>query len=169
MRAFRFVLATLAAVALAHVSGGAMADAIKQIQLSEKQVENFIAVQKDMVAIMQKMQGGPGAKPDPKLEAEVDSVVKKYGFANLDEYNSVAQNISLLMSCIDAKTKAFSEPKVAIQKQIEELKADKSVPEPQKKQILEDLNEALATVEPIKFPGNIDLVKKYYDKIDSAT
>jgi hypothetical protein len=72
------------------------------------------------------------------------------------------------MSCIDPKTKAFSEPKVAMQKQIDEIKADKTIPEPQKKKLLEDLNEALKTAEPIKFPGNIELVKKNYDKLDSA-
>ena len=168
MRAFRFVAAIVAAVALAPISGGAMADAIKQIQLNEKQIENFIAVQKDLAAILQKVQGSQSDKPDPKIQAEIEAAVKKSGFAGLDEYGAVAQNISLLMSCIDPKTKAFSEPKVAIQRQIDELKADKSVPEPQKKQILEDLNEALATAEPVKFPGNIELVKKYYEKIDSA-
>jgi len=168
MRAFRFVAAIVAAVALAPISGGAMADAIKQIQLNEKQIENFIAVQKDLTAILQKVQGIQSDKPDPKIQAEIEAAVKKSGFAGLDEYGAVAQNISLLMSCIDPKTKAFSEPKVAIQRQIDELKADKSVPEPQKKQILEDLNEALATAEPVKFPGNIELVKKYYEKIDSA-
>jgi len=146
-----------------------MAQTVKQIQLTEKQVESFVAVQKDLAAIMQKVQGSPGDKPDPRIRAEVEAAMKKSGFANLDEYDSVAQNVSLLMSCIDPKTKAFSEPKVAIQQQIDELKADKSVPESQKKQILEGLNAALATAEPIKFPSNIELVKKYYDKIDSAT
>lgn len=168
MRAFRFIIATIAAIALAHISSGAKAEAVKQIQLSEKQVESFIASQKDMSALLQKMQGGANDKPDPKLEGQLEAVAKKYGFANIAEYDSVAENISLLMSCIDPKTKAFSEPKVALQKQIDELKADKTIPEPQKKEILADLNEQLKTAEPIKFPSNIELIKKYYDKLDSA-
>ena len=57
MRAFRFIIATIAAVALVHFSGGAMAQAVKQIQLSEKQVESFIASQKEIGAIMQKHAG----------------------------------------------------------------------------------------------------------------
>ena len=40
MRAFRFILATIAAVALVHISGGAMADAVKQVQLTDKQIDN---------------------------------------------------------------------------------------------------------------------------------
>lgn len=169
MRAFRFILATIAAVAIAQISGGAMAQAVKQVQLTDKQIENYIASQKEMSALMQKMQGGPNDKPDPKLEGQIEAVAKKYGFANMGEYESVADNITLLMSCIDPKTKAFSEPKVAIQKQIDELKADKTIPEPQKKEMLADLAEQLKTAEPIKFPSNIDLVKKYYDKIDSGS
>ena len=166
MRAFRFIVATIAAVAIASISSGAMAQAVNQIQLTEKQVQSFIASQKDIGAIMQKMQGD---KPDPKLQAQLEAVAKKYGFANLDEYDAVSENISLLMTCIDPKTKAFSEPKVAIQKQIDDLKADKTIPEPQKKEMLADLAEQLKTAEPIKFPSNIELIKKYYDKLDSAS
>jgi hypothetical protein len=169
MRAFRFIIATIAAIALVYISSGAKAEAVKQVQLSEKQVESFIASQKDMSVLMQKMQGGANDKPDPKLEGQLEAVAKKYGFATMAEYDSVAENISLLMSCIDPKTKAFSEPKVALQKQIDELKANKTIPEPQKKEILADLSEQLKTAEPIKFPGNIELIKKYYDKLDSAT
>jgi hypothetical protein len=165
MRAFRFIIATIAAIALIHLSGGAMAQAVKQVQLSDKQIENYIASQKEISALMQKVQGD---KPDPKIEGEIEAVAKKYGFANTAEYDSVAENISLLMSCFDPKTKAFNEPKVALQKQIDELKADKTIPEPQKKEMLADLNEQLKTAEPIKFPGNIELIKKYYDKLDSA-
>jgi hypothetical protein len=164
MRAFRFIIATIAAVALVHFSGAAMAQAIKQIQLSEKQVESLIASQKEMGAIMQKMQGD---KPDPKLQSQLEAVAKKYGFASIAEFDSVSENVSLLMSCIDPKTKAFNEPKVAIQKQIDDLKADKTIPEPQKKEMLADLAEQLKTAEPIKFPGNVDIVKKYYDKLDT--
>jgi hypothetical protein len=167
MRAFRFIIATIATVALVHFSGGAMAQAVKQVQLSEKQVESFIASQKEMGAIMQNMQGGPNDKPDPKLLGQLEAVAKKYGFASLAEFDSVSENISLLMSCIDPKTKAFSEPKVAIQKQIDDLKADKTIPEPQKKEMLADMAEQLKAAEPIKFPSNIELIKKYYDKLDT--
>jgi hypothetical protein len=38
----------------------------------------------------------------------------------------------------------------------------------EKKQALADLNEALKTAEPVKFPGNVELVKKYYDQLDKG-
>ena len=168
MRALRFIIAIILAIGLAHISGHAMAQAVKQIQLTEKQIQNYIASQKDISAIMQKAQGGPNDKPDPKVLAAIEAAAKKYGFANLAEFNDVSENISLLMNCIDPKTKTFSEPKVAIQREIDELKANTAIPEPQKKQMLADLNEALKTAEPIQYKSNIELVTKYYDQIDAA-
>jgi hypothetical protein len=38
--------------------------------------------------------------------------------------------------------------------------------EKDKKQALQELNEALKEAQPIQFPSNIELVKKYYDQID---
>jgi soluble cytochrome b562 len=57
---------------------------------------------------------------------------------------------------------------VAIQKEIEEVKGDNSIPEKEKKQMLDELGEALKSAQPIANPGNIDLVKKYYEKIDAV-
>jgi len=45
------------------------------------------------------------------------------------------------------------------------LKADKSVPEGEKKDDLEDLEAALKTARPIQFKENIALVLKYFDKL----
>ena len=46
------------------------------------------------------------------------------------------------------------------------MTADKAITTSQKKQLLKDLNAALKSVQPIQFSSNVELVKKYYDKID---
>jgi hypothetical protein len=74
----------------------------------------------------------------------------------------------MVMAGIDPQSKACTEPKVAIPKEIEEVQGDKSIPEKEKKQMLDELNEALKSAQPIANPGNIELVKKYYDKIDAV-
>jgi hypothetical protein len=33
---------------------------------------------------------------------------------------------------------------------------------------MQELQEALKAAQPIQFPSNIDLVRKYYDRIDAA-
>jgi hypothetical protein len=168
MHVFRLIIATLAVLAFAHFAGVANAQPVKQIKLSEKQIEGFIAAQKDMAAVTEQMQGGNGDKPDPKVQAELENVAKKHGFASFAEYDEVAANISMVMAGIDPQTKAFTDPKVAIQKEIDEVTADTSIPDKEKKQMLEELNEALKTAQPIQNPGNIELVKRYYEKIDAV-
>jgi hypothetical protein len=141
---------------------------IGQIKLTEKHVEGFIAAQKDMSAVVEKMQGAASGSPNPRYEAELESVTKKYGFKNFAEYEAVAANISMVMAAIDPQTKAFTDPQSAIKKEIEDVAADKAIPDSEKKQLLEELNEALKAAQPIQFPTNVELVKKYYDKIDAA-
>jgi hypothetical protein len=52
-----------------------------------------------------------------------------------------------------------------IKQQIDAVKSDKSVPEAQKKEDLEQLDTALKSAKPIQFKDNIALVLKYYDKL----
>jgi hypothetical protein len=74
-------------------------------------------------------------------------------------------NISIIMSGIDPQTKKFTEPPEQIKKQIAALKADKSVPEREKKDDLEELETALKAARPIQFKENITLVLKYFDEL----
>jgi hypothetical protein len=156
------------AVAFAGFPTGAPAQvATTQIKLTEKHVEGFIAAQKDVLAAVEKMRGA--ASPDhanAKYEAELATVTKKHGFKNFAEYEAVAANISMVMAAIDPRTKVFTDPQMAIKKELEDVSADKTIPDNQKKQLLEELNEALKSAQSIEFPTNIELVNKYYDKID---
>jgi hypothetical protein len=138
---------------------------LKQIELNEKQIESLLAAQKEMDAVSDKLPAGAADNPDPKLQAQFDAIVKKNGFASFDEYGAVYDNVSLVMSGIDPKTKAFTEPPEALKKQIAAVQAEAKIPAKDKKAILDDMNEALKTIEPVKYPGNVTLVTKYYDKL----
>ena len=138
-----------------------------QIELTEKQIEAFIAAQRGLSAVVEKMHGAVFSDPaQAKYEAELERIVRKQGFKNFAEYEVVSANISLVMAAIDQQTKAFNDPHAAIKKEIENVRADKTLPDRQKKQLLLELDEALKSVQPIEFPTNIELVRKYYDKID---
>jgi hypothetical protein len=69
------------------------------------------------------------------------------------------------MSGIDPQTKKFTEPPEQIRNEIAALKADKSVPESDKKEGLAQLEAALKVAKPIQFKENIALVRKYYDEL----
>lgn len=143
------------------------APALKQMTLTDKQIEGVLAAQKDIDAIAEKVPDD--AKPDPKVTAELDAVARKNGFASYDEYNDVIDNISLVLAGIDPATKKYVGSEAIIKAQITQIQSDTSMPANDKKQALADLNEALkAPSPPIENKGNIDLVVKYYDKLADA-
>ena len=138
--------------------------ALKQIALTEKQIEGVIAAAKDMDAITDKLP--ENTKPDPKVAAQLEAVAKKNGFASYDEYNDVVDNISLVLAGFDPATKKYVGSEAVIKAQIAQVEADKKMSAKDKKEALADLNAALKAPEPpIENKGNIDLVAKYYDKL----
>jgi hypothetical protein len=140
---------------------------LKQIALTEKQIEGVLAAQKDVDAITDKIPDN--AKPDPKIDAQLDAVAKKNGFAGYDEYNTVVDNISLVLGGFDPATKKFIGAEAVLKAQVAQVQADKKMPAKDKKAVLADLSDALKSPPPaIENKGNIDLVTKYYDKLAEA-
>jgi hypothetical protein len=143
--------------------------AIKQIPLTEKQIQGVLAAQQDMNALDEKLPDDPDAKPDPKVLAQLDAAAKKYGFASFDEYNNVIDNISLVLGGFDPQTKKYIGDEAMLKQQIAAVQADNKMPSKEKKQALDDMNAALKTPAPaIENKGNIDLVAKYYDRLADA-
>ena len=81
---------------------------VKQMALTDKQIQGVLAASKDMDAVTAKMpQNG---QPDAKMMAAMNAVAKKNGFASADEYNDVTDNIGLVMQGIDPATKKYVGP-----------------------------------------------------------
>jgi hypothetical protein len=151
----------------AQPAAPAQAPALKQLALTDKQLDGVLAAQKDMDAITEKLP--ENTAPDAKVIGQLDGVAKKYGFAGYDDYNNVVDNISLVLGGFDPATKKYVGPEAVIKAQIAQVQADKKMPAKDKKEALDELNEALKTPAPqIENKGNIDLVGKYYDKLVAA-
>jgi hypothetical protein len=142
--------------------GAAIAQEVKQIKLTEKHIQGFMAAYEDMAKVYD---GANQDKPDPKVEAQAAVVAKKNSFGSLAQYEDVSTNITMIMSGIDPQTKKFTEPPEQIKNEIAGLKADKSVPEADKKEGLAQLEAALKNAKPIQFKENIALVLKYFDQL----
>jgi hypothetical protein len=152
-----------ALLALALFDPGAVtAQEVKQIKLTEKHIQGFIAAHQEMAKLPD---GATSDKPDPKVNAEAEAIARKNGFTNLVEHYLVTMNISMIMSGIDPQTKKFTEPREQIRKELAALKADKSVPDAEKKEGLAQLEAALKDAKPVQFKENIALVLKYFDKL----
>jgi hypothetical protein len=141
----------------------------KQIALTDKQIDQVLAAQKDLDAVTDKLPQQAPNKPDPKVVAQLDDVAKKNGFANYGEYNDVVENIMLVLSGFDQQTKKYVGPEAVFKQQIAAVQADKKMPAKDKQAALADLNAALKEPPPaVENKGNIDLVGKYYDKLAAA-
>src|SRR4051812_26693578 len=140
---------------------------MKQIALTEKQVEGVLAAEKDIDAITAKIPAN--TKPDPKVDAQLDAAAKKNGFASYAEYNDVTDNISMVLAGFDPATKQYVGAEAVLKAQIAAVQADKKMPAKDKKRALDEMNAALKTPAPaIENKANIDLVAKYYDKLADA-
>ena len=140
---------------------------LKQMPLTEKQVQSVLAASKEMDAVMSKLP--EDAQPDPKTQAQLEAIAKKNGFASYDDYNNVTDNIGLVISGFDPTTKKYVGNEAVIKSQIAQVEADKSMAAKDKKDALTDLNEALKNPPPaVQNKGNIDLVAKYYDQLAAS-
>src|SRR5437016_6669440 len=115
-----------AAPAKAAPPPAAEAPAVKQMALTEKQIEGVLAAGKDVDAITDKIPDN--AKPDPKVDAQLDAVAKKNGFASYDEYNTVVDNISLVLGGFDPAIKKFVGAETVLKAQIDKRQAGKQRP-----------------------------------------
>jgi hypothetical protein len=137
---------------------------LKQIALTEKQIEGVLAAAKEMDPITEKLP--EDGEPDPKILAQLDGVAKKNGLASYDEYNDVIDNISIVLAGFDPATRKYVGDEAVIKAQIAKVQADTKIPAKDKKEVLADLDAALKSPGPmIENKGNIDLVTKYYDKL----
>ncbi|MCK1408754.1 hypothetical protein [Bradyrhizobium sp. 76] len=151
----------------AQQAAPAQAPELKQIALTDKQLDGVLAAQKDMDAITEKLP--ENTAPDQKVIGQLDAVAKKNGFASYDDYNNVVDNISLVLGGFDPATKKYVGTEAVIKAQIAQVQADKKMPAKDKKEALDELNEALKTPAPqVENKANIELVAKYYDKLVAA-
>ena len=140
---------------------------LKQMALTDNQINGVLAAQKDVDAITQKLP--PNAAPSPKVVAQLDAVARKNGFASYDAYNDVVENITLVLSGFDPVSKKYVGFDAATKAQIAQVQANKQMSAKDKKDALADLNQALKSPPPaIENKGNIDLVVKNYDKLADA-
>jgi hypothetical protein len=140
---------------------------LKQIALTQQQIDDVLASQNEMSAITQKLRRN--APPNSQVIAKLDGVAKKHDFASFDEYNTVIGNISIVMDGIDPQTKKYIGSDAGLKQQVEEVKANKKMSAANKKKALAELAFAEKYKDPeIQNKGNIDLVIQNYDKIDAG-
>jgi hypothetical protein len=143
----------------------AQAPDVKQTALTPARIDAFVAANKDVEAILSTLPEDAADKPDAAVEAKLDAAAKKHGFAGYDDYNDVSGNIELVMDGIDPATKKYVGAEAVIKAQIAEVTADKSLSPKDRKDALDELNQARKSIVAVKFPANIDLVVANYARL----
>ena len=167
-RAFRStrrnLLAAMAAVVVAAFAwSGPAAAQPAQIPLTAQQIEGFIKGNREISKLVAKLE--ETETPDPKLLDALDEAARKYGFKDYPDFDQVAESIDIVMEGIDPRTRQFTQPPERIKKEIAAAMANKRMSEEDRKELLDELNEALESAQEVQFPENIPLVIKYYSRI----
>jgi len=150
-----------------NAGAAAPQDDVKQVKLTDDQVKRFIAAQTDLAAIASKIQAA-GDTPDPALQTELEGIAKKHGFGNFSELDDVAANISIVMAGLDSATGNFVDPVEALKKERDDVQKDASIPEADKKQLVDELTEAISTTPNLEYKENIEIVKAHKAEIEKA-
>ena len=141
---------------------------MKQIALTEAQIQSYLAAAADIEPVLDKVPQNDSGQLDAKVMTQLEAAAKKHQFASFDELQDVAANIGLVLDGVDPQTKKYVGADMMLKKQIAEVQADAKMPAADKKQALAELNEAMKSIDPVKNAGNIDLVLKNYDKLAAA-
>jgi len=142
-------------------------DALPQMPLTDALIRKYIAAQGDIAAVIGSIDGAAD-KPDPKILARLEAAARAHDFANYDEFDTLAGNIALVLDGVDTTTKTYIGTEAALKQQIAAVQADAKMSADERAQALDELKAELQNVTPIKFPGNVAIVMKYYDQFAAA-
>jgi hypothetical protein len=159
---------TLVATAPASAQAQPAAESLKQIALTDTQIQAYIAAAADIDPLLDKAPQDDNGQFDAKFIGQLDAAAKKHQFASFEEFQDVAGNIGLVMDGVDPQTKKYVGADAVLKQQIAEVQADAKMTAADKKQALTELDEALKAIEPVTNAGNIELVIKYYDQLAAA-
>ncbi|MDX2308519.1 MAG: hypothetical protein NW216_09795 [Hyphomicrobium sp.] len=140
-------------------------EALRQVPLTDQQVAGFIAAQKDLQPLSNKLLEG-GEKPDDALLNELEEIAKKHGFKSFAEMEEVGANISIVLDGLDRTTGTYTDPIEKMKAELESIKGDTTISDADKKLVIDDLNIEIAAAKPLAHPGNIDVVKKHQAELE---
>ena len=165
MRSFGAIVGSI--VLAMVLAGGAVAQDIKQMKLTDKQVQGFVDAQKTSPPSPASCR--PAAtSPIPHCRPNSRRSRKSTGSASFAELDDVAANISIVMAGLDPQTGDYTDPLEALKKELDEVKSDASIPDADKKQLVEELTDAIKTTPPLEHKDNIGIVKKHREEIEKA-
>jgi len=141
---------------------------VKQMALTEKQIQGMIAASKDVRAIIDNAHEGID-KLTAKTVSLLDAAARKNGLASYQEYEDVSNNVGLVFGGYDEVTRKYVGKTALIKLRIARVQADKKMSAEGKKEALEGLSDDLQLPLPlVENRNNIALVLKFADRLSAV-
>ncbi len=141
---------------------------LSQRPLTDMQVQNFIAAQKPVRAIIDNLAEDKRDTPDPQTQAALEKIATQFGFKDYADFNDVGENIEFIVQGFDADKKVYVGQEALIKSEIAEVSADGTTKPDDKAEALSQLRDSLKQINPVKYPDNIKLVTKHYAELSEA-
>ena len=168
IRLVRVVLLLMATVVLRLVgpAAGQPPDLqVRQVLLTNADVKNYIAAQRELVGIIFRMPEDRADLPGMKSGGQVELIVRQHGFSDLEAYNVVARNIALVLEGVDPRTRTFVGADAMLRRQLRDVEADSSATIEEKEAAKSELLAQMKAIAPIAFPENVGLVMRNLNEI----
>ena len=161
MRHFRLMLVALAAIWSAGALPALAQDdpPSEEIKLTAETVKQMIAATKEMQSLDPAASGEVAeTTPSTELDAELDGIAKKHGFADGDAYGKTFESAVQAFAVVDWTSE---HRKKAAAAEIAAITADKELPEDAKKAAIALIEQDLAAPPPQALPENVELIKAH--------
>ena len=99
--------------------------------------------------------------------SELTSFANENGLG-ASHFTAIGAFRDVMLGYFDPDTKKYVGPDAVIKKEIASIDSEKLAPNDKKGQLDELQSELKSPAEPVKFPANIDLVVKNYDKLNAV-
>jgi hypothetical protein len=161
---FACLIAAFAA-ACAQMAGaktpGRSVEPVRQIELSEEKITQYLAARPAFDAILAKA----AVAPEPRFMRLLNETARKNGFADYMDYESIAINVVWILTGIDPLSKKYVGVQTVTKQEAAILLSDKALSPRDHKLRFDTLHAQMLTAAPTKFAANIALVTKYYEKL----
>ena len=140
---------------------------IRQFKLTSEQIKGLVAAQPDLAGLAERLEKLPD-DTEVSVQKELNGIATKHGFKDFTELDDVSANVQIVLDGIDPETGDYADPLIDLKEELAEVRADKKLPADEKKALIEELEEAVNSIPPLKFPENVELVKSHHKLIQNA-
>ena len=155
-----------------------MSSSFEQVPLTPKDVENFLASYPALQSLSKQLEARYGApqttdEEDPagafagylqndKARAEIEGVLKRYGFPNFDAWSRVTNSVVIAYGAVSGGETASGSDNDSLDKEIEDIRKDPKLTDEQKDAKIAELTEQLGALDTFRpLSGNVDVVRPF--------